>query len=175
MNGDSATRRDIAGRDSRRATAIIAGKDAATGVNHDIAGCSRTVELGKNADTESSRGCDIGGGDADTARPGCGIIGTDAGADTPSHDGATACVDSDTGVRAIGGRRYSVIVVAAAAGDIADCGYASDVDIAAGASSCIGEDAAPVSAGDSAGSADSLYRDVPAARDSLDTNPAGEV
>ena len=60
-----------------------------------------------NAVTARRRGCDIGGGDADTARPGCGIKGVDAGAEyTASHDGATACVDSDTRVAAIGARKY---------------------------------------------------------------------
>ena len=127
--------------------------------------------MSKNAATARRRSCDIGGCDADTA--GSGIGGSDDGAaKAVTHDRTTACVDGDTGVGAIGLRIYPAIF-GAAAGNISNRGHVADVDIAAGASASIGVDAVPCGASDSAGYSDALYRDVAAARDSLDTAPAG--
>ena len=180
-NTESDRARDRGGRDSRRSTARIAGKNARpanrncarTAIDYDSAGCSCIAETRTNAGAARRRGCDIGGCDADTARPGSGIGGRDgSAAKVVTHHGPAACVDSDATVSAIGDRTYPAIAVPVA-GDSAKRGCVSDVDIAASASCCIGVDSAARSAGDSVGCSDSLNRDVAAARDSLDTAPAG--
>ena len=98
-------------------------------------------------------------------------FGKDASA--VSHDGAAACVDSDTGVGTIGLRRYA-ITLATGSGDSADCviAGAADDDIATSATGSIGLDAVPCGAGDSVGCSDSVYRDVAACRVSEDTASA---
>ena len=148
--------RDRSGRDSRCSTAIIADRDAsgasydcARAIDHDIAGHEETGEFGRNAGERFSSG-DITR-DADATRSASGIDDIDASPITTRHGPARA-VDGDSTVYTIGGRIYPATAVVT----IADCACVSDVDIAAGATSCIGADAVLQTADCS----DSLYRDV---------------
>ena len=175
-NAGSGTRRGRRDRDTRRSTAIIESNDAARSA-HDCAASGDIDVASRGAIAETCRNAggrisssDSGGGDADAACLGARVADRDAM--VASHDCATACVDSDTGAGTIGERIYPAIV-ATDAGDSAKFGHVTNVDIAAGASASIGEDAVPCGALDSAGFSDALYRDVAAARDSLDTAPAG--
>ena len=79
-----------------------------------------------------SRSGDGGTRDANAARLDSGIDDKDA--IVVAHDSAAACVDSNTGVGAIGPCIYPA-TVSAATGDIADCVLvgAADDDIATGA------------------------------------------